>query len=94
MFMMKYDGKKYELIYVESLHLSCISQKEKDNEIKLQRKTNNKMYQVHKSSRSNKDEFKIIRIQVAEQTICLNVLIRDMENIHHYYHFYKVEIPI
>ncbi len=35
MFVMKHDEKKYELIYVESLRLSCTSQKEKDDEIKL-----------------------------------------------------------
>jgi len=35
MFVMKHNEKKYELIYVESLRLSCTSQKEKDDEIKL-----------------------------------------------------------
>ncbi len=35
MFVMKHNRKKYELIYVESSCLSCISQKEKDDEIKL-----------------------------------------------------------
>ncbi|GET03516.1 hypothetical protein GLOIN_2v1779907 [Rhizophagus clarus] len=31
----QHNGKKYELIYVESSHLSCTPQKEKDDEIKL-----------------------------------------------------------
>ena len=26
--------------------------------------------------------------------MCLNILIRDMKNVHHYYHLYKAEIPI
>jgi hypothetical protein len=40
------------------------------------------------------DEFGIIGMQVAGQTIRLNVLIRDMENIHRYYHLYEAEIPV
>jgi len=52
------------------------------------------MYWVHKLSGSDKDEFKIIEMQVAEQIIRLNVLIRDMENIHHYYHLYEVKISV
>uniref|UniRef100_U9T644 Uncharacterized protein n=1 Tax=Rhizophagus irregularis (strain DAOM 181602 / DAOM 197198 / MUCL 43194) TaxID=747089 RepID=U9T644_RHIID len=55
MFVMKHDGKKYELIYVESSRLSCIPQKEKDDEIKLWRETNDGMYWVHKSSGLDKD---------------------------------------
>lgn len=65
MFVMKHDGKKYELIYVESSRLSCIPQKEKDDEIKLWRETNDGMYWVHKSSGLDKGEFRIIGIQVA-----------------------------
>ncbi len=94
MFVMKHNKKKYELIYVESSRLSCTSQKEKDDEIKLWRETNDRMYWVHKLSGSDKDEFKIIEMQVAEQIIRLNVLIRDMENIHHYYHLYEVKISV
>jgi hypothetical protein len=30
-----FNGKKYKLIYVKSSRLSCILQKEKDDEIKL-----------------------------------------------------------
>ncbi|RIA91217.1 hypothetical protein C1645_822375 [Glomus cerebriforme] len=94
MFVMKHNGKKYELIYVESSRLSCTLQKEKDDEIKLWRETNDGMYWVHKSSGPDKDEFGIIGMQVAGQTIRLNVLIRDMENVHRYYHLYKAEIPV
>ena len=91
---MKLNGKKYELIYVESSRLSCTSQKEKDDEIKLWRETNDGMYWVHKSSGPDKDEFGIIGMQVTGQTIRLNVLIKDMENVHRYYHLYEAEIPV
>jgi hypothetical protein len=57
--------------------LSCIPQKEKDDEIKLWHETNDGMYWVHKSSGPDKGKFKIIGMQVAGQTIHLNVLIRD-----------------
>ena len=33
-------------------------------------------------------------MQVAGQTIRLNVLIRDMENVHRYYHLYEAEISV
>ena len=94
MFMMKHNRKKYELIYVESSHLSCTSQKEIDNEIKLWREANDGMYWVHKSSGPDKGEFGIIGMQVAGRIMRLNVLIRDMENIHRYYHLYEAEIPV
>ncbi|RGB24038.1 hypothetical protein C1646_773652 [Rhizophagus diaphanus] len=94
MFVMKHDGKKYELIYVESSCLSCTPQKEKDDEIKLWRETNDGMYWMHKSSRPDKDEFGIIGIQVAGRIMRLNVLIRDVGNVHHYYHLYEAEIPV
>jgi len=94
MFVMKHDGKKYELIYVESSRLSCTPQKEKDDEIKLWRETNDGMYWVHKSSGPDKGEFGIIGIQVAGRIMRLNVLIRDVGNVHRYYHLYEAEIPV
>ncbi|RGB29797.1 hypothetical protein C1646_766151 [Rhizophagus diaphanus] len=93
-FVMKHNGKKYELIYVESSRLFCTPQKEKDNEIKLWCETNDRMYWVHKSFGLNKGEFGIIGIQVVRQIMRLNVLIRDVENMHCYYHLYKAEILV
>ena len=52
------------------------------------------MYWVHKSSGPDKGEFGIIGMQVAGRIMRLNILIRDMENIHHYYHLYEAEIPV
>ena len=52
------------------------------------------MYWAHKSSGPDKGEFGIIGMQVAGRIMCLNILIRDMKNVHHYYHLYKAEIPI
>jgi hypothetical protein len=94
MFVMKHDRKKYELIYVESSRLSCTLQKEKDDEIKLWRETNDGMYWVLKSSGPDKGEFGIIGMQVAGRIMQLNVLIKDVEKVHHYYHLYEAEIPM
>ena len=94
MFVMKHDEKKYELIYVECSRLSCTLQKEKDDEIKLWREDNDGMYWAHKSSGPDKGEFGIIGMQVAGRIMCLNILIRDVENVHHYYHLYEAEIPV
>lgn len=94
MFVMKCNGKKYELIYVKSSRLSCTSQKEKDDEIKLWRELNDRMYWIHKSSEPDKGKFEIIGIQVARRIMHLNVLIKDVENVHRYYHLYKAEIPV
>ncbi|RGB23410.1 hypothetical protein C1646_806572 [Rhizophagus diaphanus] len=94
MFVMKHDGKKYELIYVESSRLSCTPQKKKDDEIKLWHETNDGMHWMHKLSGLDKGEFGIIGIQVAGRIIRLNVLIRDVGNVHRYYHLYKAEISV
>ena len=94
MFVTKHGGKKYELIYVESSRLSCTSQKEKDDELKLWRETNDGMYWVHKSSGPDKGEFGIIGMQVAGRIMRLNVLMRDVKKVHRYYHLYEAEIPV
>jgi hypothetical protein len=52
------------------------------------------MYWVHKSSGPDKGEFGIIGMQVAGRIMRLNVLIRDMKNIHYYYHLYEAEISV
>jgi hypothetical protein len=94
MFVIKHDKKKYELMYVECSRLCCTPQKEKDDEIKLCRETNDGMFLVHKSSGPDKDKFGIIGIQVAGQIMRLNILIRDMEAVHRYYHLYEATIPV
>ena len=94
MFVVKHGEKKHELMYAECSRLYCIPQKEKDDVVKLWRETNDGMYWVHKSSVPNKDEFGIIGMQVARRTIRLNVLIRDMLGVHHYYHLYETEILV
>ena len=94
MFVMKHDEKKYELIYVECSRLSCILQKEKDDEIKLWREANDGMYWAHKSPGPDKGEFGIIGMQVAGQIMCLNILIRDVKNVHCYYHLSETETPV
>ncbi len=89
---MKCDRKKYKLIYVESSCLSYTLQKKKDNEIKLWHEINDRIYWIHKSSGSDKGKFEIIRMQIVRQIMYLNVLIREVKNVHRYYHFYKAEI--
>ena len=44
MFKFKYNGKVYELMFIECLRLSCTKQKELDDMVKLQQKTNNGLY--------------------------------------------------
>jgi len=91
---MKYDGKKYKFIYIKNSYLSYISQKKKDNEIKLWREINNKIYWIHKLFRLGKNEFRIIGIQVVRQIIHLNIFIRDIKNMYCYYHLYEAEISV
>jgi len=57
--------KKYEFMYTECSRLFCTEQKIKDDTIKIWRETNDKMYWVYKGQRPEKDEFGIIRLQVA-----------------------------
>ena len=52
------------------------------------------MYWVLKSSGPDKGEFGIIGMQVAGRIMRLNILIRDVENMHCYYHLYEAEIPV
>ncbi len=55
---------------------------------------NNGMYWAHKGCKSDKDDFGIIGIQVAGTEIHLNILIRGMNEIHHFYNLRSVEILI
>ncbi|CAG8637018.1 7527_t:CDS:2 [Ambispora leptoticha] len=42
----------------------------------------------------DKDQFGIVGIQIAGDTLHLNVLIRDKVNIHKYYHIQSAKIPV
>ncbi|CAG8731894.1 15341_t:CDS:2, partial [Acaulospora morrowiae] len=94
MFFVKHRERNYELLYIECSRLICTKQKEQDDEIKLWREANDEMYYVHKRCKPDKDEFGIVGVQVAGQTMRLNVLIRDNADIHRYYHLLEAKVPI
>ncbi|CAG8558335.1 2596_t:CDS:2, partial [Acaulospora colombiana] len=75
----------------EDQMLFCTKQKEQDDEIKLWREVNDGMYYVRKRCKPDKDEFGIVGVQVAGQTMRLNVLIRDKADIHRYYHLLEAK---
>ncbi|RHZ45686.1 hypothetical protein Glove_661g55 [Diversispora epigaea] len=94
MFVMKCGEKNYELLYAECSRLTCTTRKKKNNGVKLWRETNDGMYWTRKSCKPDKDEFSIIGMQVAGKKLHLSVLIRDMSEVHRYYHLHESEIPI
>ena len=55
---------------------------------------NDGMYWAHKGCKLEKDNFSIIGIQVAGNEMHLNILIRDIDEIHRLYNLWTVEIPI
>src|ERR1043165_8649429 len=65
-----------------------------DDKIKLWREANDGMYWVRKGRKPNIDEFGIISLQVAGDTLHLNVLIRDEGNFHRYCRLRSVKIPV
>ncbi|RHZ63714.1 hypothetical protein Glove_328g94 [Diversispora epigaea] len=67
---------------------------EKNDGVKLWRETNDGMYWTRKSCKPDKDEFSIIGMQVAGKKLRLSVLIRDISEVHRYYHLHESEIPI
>jgi len=85
MLVSKESDKLYELMYVECSRIFCNKQKEDDDNVKLWRETNDGMYWVQKSRKPEKGQFGIIGVQVAGQKLCLNILIRDKVEVHHYY---------
>ncbi|CAG8612914.1 11548_t:CDS:2, partial [Diversispora eburnea] len=52
------------------------------------------MYYVRKALKSEKEQFGIIEVQVAENILHLNILVKDNTNIYRYYHIQSAEIPI
>ncbi|CAG8563836.1 5221_t:CDS:2, partial [Scutellospora calospora] len=74
--------------------LVCISLKKLDDDIKLWRECNDGIYYTRKFLNPEKDQFGIVWIQIAGDTLYLNVLIRDTMNIHKYYNIEMVKIPV
>ncbi|RHZ63487.1 hypothetical protein Glove_329g67 [Diversispora epigaea] len=52
------------------------------------------MYYTQKTLNLNKSQFEIIEVQIVEDTLHLNVFIRDKTNVHRYYHIQSAKIPI
>ena len=94
MFIASFHNRTYELIYGESSRIICNRQKKEDDQVKTWREMNDGMYWAHKGCKLEKDNFSIIRIQVAGNEMHLNILIRDIDDIHHLYNLQTVEIPI
>ncbi|CAG8492054.1 13800_t:CDS:1 [Cetraspora pellucida] len=94
MFIVKHLDVLFKIMYVEYSRLVCTSQKKDDDDIKLWRECNDGMYYTRKFLNPEKDQFGIVRIQIARDTLHLNVLIRDMMNIYKYYNIELVTIPV
>ncbi|CAG8485916.1 3320_t:CDS:2 [Paraglomus occultum] len=94
MFVLKYLEVFFELLYVECSRLYCTQQKKVDNEVKLWRETNDGMYYVCKVLKPDKDQFGVVGVQVAENMLHLNILVRNRANVHQYYHLQSAEIPV
>ena len=86
MFIEEYRGKLYELIFVECSRLVCPEQKKDNDNVKLWREMNDGLYWVYNGCRPDKNEFGIIGIQIAGDTLHFNNIIKDMEDIHRLYH--------
>ena len=71
MFEFKYNGKVYELMFVECSRLSCTKRKELDDMVKLWRETNDGLYWARKGCKPEKEQFGIVGIQVAGKIISL-----------------------
>jgi hypothetical protein len=91
---MKHNGKNYELLFTECSCLSCTTKKERDDQVKLWHEINDGMYWIRKSCKPDKDEFGIIGVQITGKKLCLSILIRDMSEVHRYYHLHESEIPV
>ncbi|RHZ84498.1 hypothetical protein Glove_80g11 [Diversispora epigaea] len=81
-------------MYIECSRLFCTEQKKVDDDIKVWRECNDGMYYTRKTVNPDKDQFGIIGVQIAGDTLHLNVLIRDKTNVHRYYHIQSAKIPV
>ncbi|RHZ84499.1 hypothetical protein Glove_80g10 [Diversispora epigaea] len=94
MFVIKHLDVFFELMYIECSRLFCTEQKKVDDDIKVWRECNDGMYYTRKTVNPDKDQFGIIGVQIAGDTLHLNVLIRDKTNVHRYYHIQSAKIPV
>lgn len=94
MFVVTYLETIFELMYIECSRLICTEKKKIDDEIKLWRECNDGLYWVRQTLKPDKDQFNIIGIQIEENMLHLNILVRDMVNVHRYYHLRSVKIPV
>ncbi|RHZ56132.1 hypothetical protein Glove_406g12 [Diversispora epigaea] len=81
-------------MYIECSRLFCTEQKKVDDDIKVWRECNDGMYYTRKTVNPDKDQFGIIGVQIAGDTLHLNVLIRDKTNVYRYYHIQSAKIPV
>ncbi|RHZ89310.1 hypothetical protein Glove_16g162 [Diversispora epigaea] len=81
MFIIEYLDVFFELMYIECSQLLCTEQKKVNDDIKLWRECNDGMYYTRKTLNLDKDQFKIIEVQIAGDTLHLNVFIRDKTNL-------------
>ncbi|RHZ89327.1 hypothetical protein Glove_16g40 [Diversispora epigaea] len=94
MFVAKYRETIFELMYVECSRLICTAQKKIDDDIKLWRECNDGLFWVRQTLKPDKDQFGIVGVQIAGNELHLNLLVRDIRNVHRYYHLRSVEIPV
>ncbi|CAG8530738.1 12900_t:CDS:1 [Racocetra persica] len=93
MFVIKYLEIFFELMYLECPRLYCDPRKKTDDEIKLWRETNDGIYWVRRVLKPEKEQFGIVGVQIAGNILHLNVLVRDIADIHRYLHIQSAEIP-
>ena len=94
MFVAKYRETIFELMYIECSRLICTSQKKIDDDVKLWRECNDGLFWVRQTLKPDKDQFGIVGVQIAGDELHLNLLVRDMRNIHRYYHLQSAKIPV
>ncbi|CAG8669874.1 4623_t:CDS:2, partial [Ambispora gerdemannii] len=91
--MIKKCGDKiFELAYIESLQVICTNSKKENNVIKLWRETQDGISLVSIAYKPTSNQFDIVGIQVADEDLYLNVLVRDANGISRYFHLIQAQI--
>ncbi|RHZ69783.1 hypothetical protein Glove_278g37 [Diversispora epigaea] len=93
MVMVKYGGKIFELAYIESSRILCTKSKREDDSVKLWRETLDGISFVGVACRPTNNQFGIVGIQVANEDLYLNILVKDVSGIPKYFHVDQVKIP-
>ena len=65
MYLIKYEGKIFELMFGECSRIICDNNKRRNDEIKLWREANDGMSWVEKLRNPEKEQFAIVGIQIA-----------------------------